>query len=70
LKREITLWECSECGWVGYSVDGHCRQFDEHPDGPRIPLVPNEWVRKSDAEALRIRPAGRDSVKLPAVDDL
>lgn len=46
-EREITLWECPECGWVGYSVDGHCRQFDEHPDGPRIPLVPGEWVRKA-----------------------
>jgi hypothetical protein len=40
----IGLWRCRVCGWVGYSVDGHCRQFDEHPDGPRIALESVEYV--------------------------
>lgn len=40
----IGLWRCPICEWVGYSVDGHCRQFDEHPDGPRIPLESVEYV--------------------------
>lgn len=47
-RSTVMLWRCPECEWVGYSVDGHCRQFDEHPDGPRIPLESVEYVSIDD----------------------
>lgn len=33
------LWLCPECRWLGWSEDGHCRQFDEH-EGERVALEP------------------------------
>lgn len=51
MRGEINLWRCPDCEWVGISEDGHCRQFDEHPDGPRIPLEPVVYVPKEALDA-------------------
>jgi hypothetical protein len=50
-SKSYAFWECPECAWVGLSEDGHCRQFDEHPDGPRIPLRTVTLVCKRDLVA-------------------
>jgi hypothetical protein len=46
------FWKCPECGWVGLNEDGHCRQFDEHPDGARIPLLAVVLVDFEDFDDL------------------
>jgi hypothetical protein len=49
----VWLWRCPECGWVGFNEDGHCRQFDEHPNGPRIPLEAAQYVPLSRVSPSR-----------------